>query len=240
MHEEGTGPVGELLRRAGLAELSPGARRGAVLVGAALLLIALWRYAPGSLGLSAGADPTVVEASEPATVAASPSASRASTSPAEVVVHLAGAVRRPGVYHLPSGSRVCDAVALSGGLLGTAAASAVNLARTLTDGEQIVVPTQEEAAAGQAGGAGAPEVIGGAPAGGAGSGGSDAGGGMVDINTAGVSELDTLPGVGPATAQKIVDDRTANGPFRTAEDLMRVPGIGPKKFEQLAQRVTAR
>ncbi len=145
---------------------------------------------------------------------------------ATVAVHVVGEVRRPGVYELPGGARVRDAVDAAGGLLGGAEQAAVNLARVVVDGEQIAVPRKGDLLAGAAGsgGAGAPGT--GAP-------------GKVDLNTATAEQLDTLPGVGPSTAAKIVADRTANGPFRTVDDLMRVSGIGPSKFDALKDLVRA-
>jgi competence protein ComEA len=143
---------------------------------------------------------------------------------ATVTVHVVGEVRRPGVYRLPGGSRAADAVAAAGGLLGPADQTAVNLARVVADGEQIAVPREGEAGPAGATTAGAPGA---------------ARPGKIDLNTAGEAQLDTLPGVGPATAAKIVSDRTENGPFRTVDDLLRVPGIGPSKFEALKDLVTA-
>ncbi|MDZ4178018.1 MAG: helix-hairpin-helix domain-containing protein [Coriobacteriia bacterium] len=148
-----------------------------------------------------------------------------------LVVHIAGAVHRPGLVRCAAGSRVGDAIAAAGGMLGNAAADSVNLARPLSDGEQIRVLTLDEVAAGTH------QV---APGGLAaeGTGASGAGGGLVNLNTADVAALETLPGVGPATAVKIIADRDANGPFATTEDLMRVSGIGEKKFEAMADLVT--
>jgi competence protein ComEA len=145
---------------------------------------------------------------------------------ATVTVHVVGEVRRPGVYELPGGSRATDAVAAAGGLLGAADQAAVNLARVVADGEQIAVPRQGEgASAGVAGPRGAS--------------GGTARPGKVDLNTATEAQLDALPGIGPSTASKIVNDRTSNGPFRTVDDLMRVPGIGPGKLDALRDLVTA-
>lgn len=143
-----------------------------------------------------------------------------------VVVHVGGAVADPGVRELAEGSRVQDAVDASGGFAEGAASDALNLARVLSDGEQVVVPTLEEAAGAQ-----------GADAAGAGASSGSAAGGRVNINRATAAELDTLPGVGPSTAEKIVADREANGPFATTEDLKRVSGIGDKKYEELADLV---
>jgi competence protein ComEA len=138
----------------------------------------------------------------------------ASPSPdGALVVHVVGDVNRPGVYTFASGARVLDAVRAAGGFGRDADTQAINLARPLVDGEQIVVPRK---------GAPAPDAAG-----------SAARSGTVNINTAGVAEFDGLPGIGPVLAQRIVDYRTRHGPFRTVEDLMKVPGIGPKKFDAL-------
>ena len=141
-----------------------------------------------------------------------------------IAVHVSGAVAAPGVYELEEGARVADAVELAGGFLEGASENALNLARVLNDGEQVVVPTAEEHAAQQF----AAEASGGA-----------AGvGGKVNINTASAEQLDTLPGVGESTAQKIIADREANGPFSSPEDLKRVSGIGDKKYAELADLIT--
>jgi competence protein ComEA len=164
--------------------------------------------------------------------AAAPSSARASMESsggaepamaATVTVHVVGEVRRPGVYELAGGSRAIDAIEAAGGLLGAADQSAVNLARVVADGEQIAVPRQGQ----------------GAPTSGSAGASSGARSGKIDLNTATEAQLDTLPGVGPATASKIVSDRNENGPFRTVDDLLRVPGIGPAKFDALKDLVTA-
>ncbi len=147
----------------------------------------------------------------------------ADSAPA-LAVYVSGAVVSPGVYELAEGARVCDAVAAAGGLRDDAAADAVNLARKVADGEQVAVPTNEEVAAGHAPAAGGEASVSSAPA-------------VVNINTADASELDALAGVGPATAQAIVDEREANGPFSSVEDIMRVSGIGEKKFAKLRESI---
>lgn len=139
--------------------------------------------------------------------------------PVLLVVHVDGAVAAPGVYALPEGSRANDAVAAAGGLVEGADTSGVNLAAPVSDGEKLHVPLEGETASAEA------------PAG---SGGGEATAGPVNINVAGVEELDELPGVGEATARAIVEDREKNGPFSAPEDLMRVSGIGEKKFERIA------
>lgn len=212
--------VQELLERAGLGALPPRTVKAVVVAAAVVIGVGLWRFWP-----SAPAPEIPFEAQTPP-----PAASVESTAPAgEIVVHVAGAVFTPGVYHLPADSRVADAVAAAGGGLATAALDSLNLARILSDGEQVYVLTTEQAASG------APS-----PGTGGGAGPVDTGAGAegrVNINTASATELEELPGVGPATAQKIVDEREANGPFAAPEDLMRVPGIGEKKFESLREYV---
>jgi competence protein ComEA len=136
-----------------------------------------------------------------------------------VVVHVVGAVRRPGVYRLEQGDRVGDAVARAGGLARRADAAAVNLAAPLADGQQVVVPGR---------GRGAMSV---------GVGSSAAASGPVHLNTASVEELDELPGVGPVTAQKIIDFREQHGPFASADELDAVPGIGPARLDDLRKLV---
>lgn len=144
-----------------------------------------------------------------------------------IVVHVTGSVASPGVYELAQGARVQAAVDAAGGFADGADVSAVNCARVAQDGEQIFVPSIDASPAGatDVGGEG------GASEGSATGGGESA---KVNINRADAAELDTLPGVGPSTAEKIIADREANGPFATIEDIKRVSGIGDKKYEQLA------
>ena len=135
-----------------------------------------------------------------------------------LIVDVAGAVRRPGLYRLPHGSRIADAIARAGGMSRGAAQAAVNLAAPLADGEQVLVPSL--------GAAGAPGAPSGAAAGPSPS-------APVDLNSATVEQLDALPGVGPVTAQKIVDYRTEHGPYTSVDDLDAIPGIGPSRIENL-------
>ena len=154
----------------------------------------------------------------------------AASQPAVLVtVHVAGAVADAGIYAIPEGSRVQDAVDAAGGFVEDAAPDAVNLARVLQDGEQVVIPTQEQVRGGVV------PTTGGAQATGAAEGAGIAA--MVNINTAGADELDTLPGVGPATAQAIIEERESGGPFASIEDIQRVSGIGEKKFEKLKDSI---
>ena len=154
-------------------------------------------------------------------------------APAPLRVHVGGAVAAPGVYDLAEVARVLDAVEAAGGFAEGAARDALNLARAVSDGEQVVVPSEADIAAQEAVSAGA----GGAAAGAGASAAAGGAGGKVNINTASAAQLDTLPGVGASTAEKIVADREANGPFKTVEDLKRVSGIGDKKFAALADAI---
>ena len=141
-----------------------------------------------------------------------------------LVVHVVGEVRRPGLYRLRDGSRIADAVRRAGGARHGADLAALNLAAPLVDGVQVLVPSRAVAAAVSPGAA---AVGGGAPAASA-----------VSLSSATVEELDELPGVGPITAQKIVDYRAEHGPFASVDDLDAVPGIGPTRIEQLRDLVT--
>jgi competence protein ComEA len=161
----------------------------------------------------------------------SPQASADAGEPAELFVYVCGAVRRPGVVRLPAGARVADALELAGGPTGKAELSAVNLAAKVGDGQQIVVP--ERAASGASAAVPtAPTAAGSTAAPGA------PGGALVNLNTASLEELETLSGVGPSTAQKIVDYRTANGGFTSIEQLMDVPGIGDAKYAAVKDSIT--
>lgn len=177
--------------------------------------------------------------------------SEGSQEPAvSIFVHVIGAVREPGVYELSQGSRVSDAVDAAGGTTSKASVDSVNLARVLNDGEQVLVPTKAQVkdqgkVAGQDGSAASQE--GGSAAGSSASSGSSGdsgsqpvgtGTGKVNINTASSAELQTLKGVGPATAQKIIDERTENGPFAKVDDLTRVSGIGEKKLAAIRYSIT--
>jgi competence protein ComEA len=136
------------------------------------------------------------------------------TAPATVVVSVNGRVRKPGLVRLPSGSRVADAIEAAGGVLPDTDLTALNLARKVTDGELIVV--------------GAPAPAAGGPA----------VGGLLNLNTATASELQTLPGIGEVLAQRILDYRTAHGQFQSVNELRQVDGIGDATFNKLKDKVT--
>jgi competence protein ComEA len=146
-----------------------------------------------------------------------------SPSPAEILVYVTGWVRRPGVYQLHQGDRVIDAIRLAGGAKRGADLASVNLAAFLTDAQQITVAKRGAAPAG-----------GGSSVGGAGPGASA----PVNINTATLEELETLPGIGPALGQRIIDYRTEHGPFRAVDDLLNVSGIGEKRLADIRSRIT--
>jgi competence protein ComEA len=144
---------------------------------------------------------------------------------APLAVHVIGAVPRPGLYEFAEGARVQDAIDAAGGLLASANVDALNLAELLVDGQQLNIPYQVDAAPTEVSDTVVlpssaeeptpdPDVV------------------LVNINTATLEELDTLPGIGPTTAQKIIDYRT-NTPFSTIEDIMKVSGIGPSIFENM-------
>lgn len=149
--------------------------------------------------------------------------------PEVIVVDVAGAVGAPSLVTLQADSRVGDAIEAAGGFAADADAVCVNRAAKLQDGQQVYVPRMGEAGGGGSG-AVASDV-------GASAQGVAAADGPVNINRASESDLDALPGVGPSTARAIVEDRDANGPFSTIEDLMRVSGIGEKKFEKLKSSI---
>ena len=140
-----------------------------------------------------------------------------------VIVHITGAVPRPGVYALPQGARVQDAISAAGGFLAEAEKSEINLARLIEDGEKFDVPYIE----------GVSPIL---PTPGATV--VAATTELININTASLSELDTLPRIGPTTAQKIIDYREQHGPFLNIEDIVNVSGIGPVTYELIKDMIT--
>jgi competence protein ComEA len=182
-------------------------------VGSLALILLLGRFVLGA-GTTTPAAPLPPPPAPGAGVTGLPSS--------RVVVDVVGAVRRPGLYRLAQGSRIADAVARAGGATRKADLAQVNLAAPLADGEQVIVPRRGAApAAASSGGAAAP----GAPT------------APVQLSTATLEQLDTLPGVGPVTAQKILDYREKHGAFSSVDELDAVPGIGPKRLEQLRELV---
>lgn len=158
--------------------------------------------------------------------APAPSGGPSASASSEVVVDVAGKVRRPGIVTLPAGSRVHQAIRAAGGTRGKVDLTGLNLARVLTDGEQVLVGVTPPGAGSAGTGA----------QGGKGTGGGA--GAAVNLNSATLEELDALPGVGPVTAQSIIDWRTENGRFRSVDDLLEVSGIGDKTLADLRDLVT--
>ena len=175
----------------------------------------------------AGGEPLVLTPASPSP--ASPAAAVASPSAAaDVVVYVCGAVRSPGVVRVPADARVADALALAGGPSPRAELDGVNLAAKVVDGQQIMVPERgATVAAGSS--AGATSAAGGS---------ATVPGAPVNINTASLEELDSLDGVGPAPAQKIIDYRLASGPFKVIDDIKNVSGIGDAKFAAMKDSIT--
>jgi competence protein ComEA len=170
-------------------------------------------------------------------VAAGPSASPGPSDGAPVVVHVAGAVGRPGVVTLAAGARVETAIERAGGAEPSADLARLNLARPVVDGERIYVPAAGETALPAVVDGGA--AVGAGPDGGAGSGdgAADGPGAPVDLNTADQTVLETLPGIGPSLAARIIAWREEHGGFRTVEDLLEVSGIGDGRFADLRDLV---
>lgn len=140
-----------------------------------------------------------------------------------VIVYITGAVPRPGVYALPKGARIQDAISAAGGFLAEAEKSQINLAALVEDGEKLDIPYLEGAL--PVVGSPVPEVVTSTTE-------------LININTASLAELDTLPGIGPTTAQKIIDYRQQNGPFLNTQDIINVSGIGPGTYERIKDLIT--
>jgi competence protein ComEA len=215
------GPDDRNGRRRGLGAFDPGRRGVRALAVVAVLVIVVaaflaWRARPR-------VDPVAAPSFEAGATTDGPAGpSSAASSSAEVIVAVEGKVQKPGVVHLPAGSRVADALQAAGGAKPGVDVAMLNLARKVIDGELILVgvaPSPGMSAPVAAGGAAAP-------------------GGLVNLNTATLADLDTLPGVGPVLAQRILDARTAQGGFKAVSDLRKVNGIGDARYGQLKDLVT--
>ena len=179
------------------------------LVAVGLLVVAL--VALGARHLRSGGRPAALAVAPLRAAAGAPARPRAG---AALVVDVEGAVRRPGLVRLAAGARVADAVARAGGATRLADRNAVNLAAPVSDGQQVLVPRRGAETGAVASGSGAP-------------------GGPVSLSAATAEQLDALPGVGPVTAQKIVDYRARHGAFHSVDELDAIPGIGPARLADL-------
>ena len=175
-----------------------------------------------------------VSSSQASDGAAAAGGASGSSSSADVCVYVTGAVKHPGVYRFDSSARVEDAVDAAGGFMRKADKASLNLARVLVDGEQIDVPAKGGTASASTSSAYSSSAATASARSGAVASASTE---KVSINQATAEELKTLDGVGDATAQKIIDYRTANGPFRSIEDIKNVSGIAEKRFEAIADRM---
>jgi competence protein ComEA len=191
---------------------------GTAAIGLVIVVLgAMWARGGGGAPDATGTATTIAA---PTTLAVDDTGARAAT----IVVHVAGAVRRPGVYRLRDGTRVDAAIRRAGGPTRAANLDALNLAAKLADGRQVLVPSRAPAAASNAG---------------SGAAGADAASGVpVNLNSATVEELDGLDGIGPTTAQKIVDYREAHGGFSSVDELDAVPDVGPATIEAIRDSVT--
>jgi competence protein ComEA len=188
----------------------PQISRGRALAYVLALLVAL--TLAGRLAFQRGAQAQPRAAPVPMKAVAAPAG--------KLLVHVVGAVRKPGLYRLSDGSRIDDAIKAAGGPKPRADLQMVNLAAPVADGQQVIVPLRGRAAR-----AGTPAAAGSAV------------GGHVHLNTATLEDLDTLPGVGPVTAQKILDYRNEHGAFKSVDELDAVPGIGPARLAELKKVV---
>jgi competence protein ComEA len=206
------------LQRRGI-RIDPGHRAGLAMglaAAVAALLTGWWVFSsrPHTVAVASSAGPSST---------ATRSSAHSSAGAARLVVDVVGKVRHPGVYHLPDGARVDDALHAAGGPLRGVDLSSLNLARRLIDGEQIAVGVAGAAAPTAAAGTGSA---------------SGPASGPVNLNTAGLAQLEGLPGVGPVLAQRILDWRTAHGRFASVDQLREVTGIGESRFADLKPLVT--
>ncbi len=218
--ERDSGVIGEPLRER-LRSLDRREWVGLVVVGTLIVAgAALWyvHSLPSPVSIQASTDR--LGPSGRAAVASSP-------TPATIIVDVAGWVRRPGVYDFRHGDRVIDAIRMAGGGRPGADLTSINLAAPLTDGQQVVVFRKGKlgvGSSGSGGGAAAPGSEGAEP--------------LINLNTATLDQLESLPGIGPVLGQRILDYRQEHGPFRSVDDLLNVSGVGDKRLADLRSQVT--
>ena len=205
------------------ARPEPDPRRARVRMGAGAALILVLAGLAVAVFVTAmaphGTSTVVAPGEFSASASPAPDAGWEEPDAAVLFVHVLGQVARPGLYELSEGDRAVDAVAAAGGFTATADPGGINLARLLSDGEQLVVPAVGEAAPTSATGVAAS-------------------GGKINLNSADAAALDTLPRIGPAMAQRIIDWREANGRFSSGDDLLAITGIGEKTLDGLRDLVT--
>lgn len=192
-----------------LSQLTSDQRRGIAVLAITAIAIALFFF----YSARGEAVPQVLPATTPATESAA-------ASKVVIYVDVTGKVKAPGVYQLPDGSRVIDAIEMAGGLKRGFNASHINMARRLVDGEQVAITSKKFQAI--------------TPP----SGRKGIFSGKVSINSGSKSHFDSLPGIGPVLAQRIIDHRSKNGPFLKVEDIQNVSGIGASIFAQISDRLT--
>jgi competence protein ComEA len=189
-------------------------------------IIIVWTLVGARAQAAAGSEPTLEEPIDLMVEADLPNQASPTSqpdAPSTVIVYVSGAVRAPDVYELPSEARIKDLVLAAGGLTADADPERINLAERLKDSQHIHVPSQGEAAneaADSEDAADAPQS------------------GTLNLNTAGAADLESLPGIGASLAERIIEYRTANGPFKSIEELRNVKGIGPALFDKIAPLVS--
>lgn len=212
------------------ARLHLGKAKIAALVGVCLVVFIVAVIAISSITtFGSGFEVSKAAAAESQAEDAGENDAEESTASGELCVDVAGCVAKPGICYLAEGSRVADAIAAAGGFTGDAAVSSINQARVLADGEQLYVPSVDEAAAGVAG-AGTGGSTASAPAG-------VSANGKVNINTADSAQLQTISGIGQSKADKIIAYRNSNGPFGSVDELTNVSGIGAKTLESIRDSI---
>ena len=193
---------------------------GTALLASLVIVAGMWLFSPPESSVDAGLTFAAPETDLSAGELHREDGAVGFEQPVSVSIHVAGEVRRPGVHELQAGSRVIDAISAAEGPTERAELDALNLAAFVADGERIYVPAEDEIVAGSM-----IDIVQGV-------------GTLVNLNRASTIELETLPGIGPATAAEIVNDRSVNGPFSSVDDLVRVSGVGPATVEKLRDVVS--